>query len=104
MSTQLTGFMNGDIIYEMVAASTTDQPLGPTGLIGDYLHSILAVPTSGTPGTIIVKDGSTTVMTITLAASADPRCIPIEAKSKNAGGWIITTAAAVGAFCTGNFT
>ena len=38
--------------YETVAASQTDQVLGATGAIGDYLYGLTIIPANASPGAV----------------------------------------------------
>lgn len=84
--------------YERVEASQTDQAIGATGAQGDFLHKIIL---EATTGTIIVKDGSTTVLTIPAAQAID--VWEVNLISKN-GAWNVTTAASTSCVCVGDFT
>ena len=56
--------------YEDVAASQTDQALGTTGAAGDLLHALKCATSAASVGTVTVKDGSGSSLTIFLAQSA----------------------------------
>ena len=80
--------------YEAVAASQTDQVMGGTGALGDYLDSVICVvATAGANNVVSIKDGSGSAITI-LPASVTPGAgtytIPIQAASSN-GAWKVTT-------------
>jgi hypothetical protein len=89
--------------YETVAVSQTDQVLGASGAIGDFLsHLVISVATAAT-GTVSIKDGAGSAIVITAANT------PIGVYTVNigaasvAGAWKVTTGAgatvlAVGAF------
>jgi len=91
--------------YKFVAASSTNFALeNSVGTIGDEITSILVIPTSSTPGTISIKDGIGSSMTVWAGTGSDrPFALPIRAKSFN-GGWSITTGANVTAFVSGQFS
>lgn len=93
--------------YETVAASATDQVLGATGAIGDYLAGIIIVPGTTSPGNVIIKDGSTTVFTFAGGASSVSNLVPfyvaIGAKCVGAG-FKVTTGTNVTVFADGDFT
>jgi hypothetical protein len=94
--------------YEPVAALQTNQPLGPTGALNDWLDHILVVPATTSPGAIAIKDGSNTAITVFTGGASSvsnlvPFAIPIMAKSVS-GAWQITTGANVSAVGFGNFT
>jgi hypothetical protein len=93
--------------YETVAASATDQVLGATGAIGDVLDGVLIQPGTTSPGTVVVKDGATTVYTFPGGASSAsnlwPVYVPLNLTALGAG-FKITTGADVTALATGSFT
>lgn len=95
--------------YEVVAASTTDQPLGSTGAIGDFFDRALIVPSSLSPAAITVKDGGGSAITIFAGGtnsltSLVPFSVPLGLKSR-VGAWTMTTGAGVSnVVVSGNFT
>lgn len=93
--------------YEAVAAGQTDQVLGATGAIGDYLAAILIQPGTTSPGAVVVKDGVTTIWTFPGGASSVgalyPFPVPFGIKSVN-GAWTVTTGADVTVLASGSFT
>ncbi|MCW5737993.1 MAG: hypothetical protein KIS73_27980 [Enhydrobacter sp.] len=94
--------------YETIAASQADQVMGTTGAVGDYLVSLWIQPTSTSPGSVVVKDGNTTVYTWPGGAGSvvtlDARLAGIGGCKSVNGGWKITTGANVSAVATGAFT
>ena len=98
---------NGDK-YETVAASATDQALGPVGDTGDYLARILLIPASTSPGAVSIKDGAGAAITIFTGGAASITTlepIPVEIGARSTGGsWKVTTGAAISAICIGDFT
>jgi len=92
--------------YETVAASQTDQPLGATGVVGDFLSHIVIQPATTAAGTCTVKDGTTVIYTFTTGTLADlkPITVTFNAASVNTGGWKVTTGANVSVLAFGNFT
>jgi hypothetical protein len=94
--------------YETVAASQTDQAIGATGAIGDYLDSILIVPATTSPGIVSIKDGGGSAITIftggaTSVADLKPFTVKLGLTSV-VGAWSVTTGANVSAIASGNFT
>lgn len=94
--------------YESVAASQTNQVLGTTGAIGDYLLGVLIVPATTSPGAVTITDGTGSAITIFTGGSTSvsnlvPFMVPIGAVSTT-GGWKVTTGANVSAIGVGNFT
>lgn len=93
--------------YETVAASQTAQPLGATGVIGDYLAGILVIPATTTPGLVTVLDNAIAIPVFAGGAGSVsnliPFYVPIGAFSVS-GGWKATTGANVSLWAFGNFT
>lgn len=94
--------------YEPVAASQTDQALGATGAAGDYLHALIIVPASTSPGAVSIKDGSGSAITV-FAGGANslsnlaPIIVPIMDISTS-GAWKVTTGTNVSVLANGDFT
>lgn len=94
--------------YETVAASQTDQVLGATGGIGDYLGGLLITPATTSPGAVSIKDGAGTSIVIftggaTSVSNLVPFFVPLGIKATGAG-WKVTTGANVSAIGVGDFT
>ena len=93
--------------YETVATSQTDQMLGSTGAIGDEIEGLLVVPATTSPGSVVVKDGATSITVFVGGASSIgsviPFYIPLNLKSTLAG-WSVTTGANLSVIATGRFT
>ena len=95
--------------YEVVAASDTAEPLGATGRLGDYLKRLIIVPAAANCGDVILLDGDQTIFTWTggdpvALLDLKPIVVEIDALSKVAGGWKITTGASVSVVAIGDFT
>jgi len=93
--------------YEAVAASQTDQVLGPTGALGDILERVTMTVTTAATSAVSIKDGNGSA--IPLLAANTPIGVywaEIGARAKNATtpGWKITTAAGVAAVGIGKFS
>lgn len=108
-NTPLTNIGAGE--YETVAASQTDQVLGATGAVGDYLSGLLVVPATTSPGNVLIQDGNGTEITVFTGGAGSVSnlvsfFIPIGLKCVNATtpGWKVTTGAAVSVLASGNFT
>ena len=91
--------------YETVAASATEQVLGGTGAVGDYVHrliiSVVSVATSG----VTLIDGSTSIVLLTGAATNVPGVYSIEVNALSATGpWKITTGAGATVVAVGIFS
>lgn len=89
--------------YESVAASQSDQTMGPSGGAGDVLEQlIISVATSAT-GTVSIKDGSGSAIVITAANTPiGVYSVNIGARS-TAGAWKVTTGAGATALAVGRF-
>jgi len=102
----LTDFNVGD--YETVAASATDQVLGPTGATGDWLATVWIVPATTSPGAVSIKDGSGSAITVfTGGASSISNLVPFPVSlgiKSAAGAWKVTTGTNVSVIASGNFT
>lgn len=95
----------GAFAYETVAASATNQAMGATGAIGDYLSHVIIMPVTTAAGTVTILDNATTFFTYTTGTLADlrPIIVPIGCNSVS-GAWKITTGANVTAVGVGTFT
>jgi hypothetical protein len=107
---QLRGSGGSDILageYETVAASVTAQALGATGATGDYIAGILVVPSSTSPGNVILLDNATSITVFaggaTSVSNLVPFYIPLGMFSVS-GAWKITTGTNVSCIGIGNFT
>lgn len=95
--------------YETVAASATDQILGATGGVGDYLEGLLCVVATAATSQVQIKDGNGSAITVlpnAVGAGVGTYFVPIGLLTVNATtpGWKITTAAGVSVIGTGKFT
>jgi hypothetical protein len=86
--------------------AVTDDNANLGGARGDYLHALLIIPATTTPGAFSIKDGANTAINVfpggTLA-DLKPHYVTINARSTN-GGWQITTGASVSVVAVGDFT
>lgn len=103
----LTNFGAGE--YETVAASATDQILGATGAVGDYLSGILITPTTTAAGSVSIKDGngsSIPIFNTGTLSNLVPFFVPLGMVTVNATtpGWKVTTGTNVTVIGIGNFT
>lgn len=94
--------------YETVAASQTDQVIGPTGATGDYLAGVLIVPATTSPGAVSIKDGAGSAIPIftggpTSVSNLVPFYVQLGIKS-TAGAWKLTTGTSVSALVSGSFS
>lgn len=106
-NTPLTNFGAGE--YETVAASQTDQILGATGAVGDYLAGLLITPTTTGAGSVSIKDGngsSIAIFNTGTLSNLVPFYVPLGIVTVNATtpGWKVTTGANVTVIGIGNFT
>jgi len=96
--------------FEHVAASQTNNALGATGAVGDYIKRLIMVPASLNPGAVTMKDGTSgTSRTLFAGGTASinelrPIVVDIDAVSLAAGGWLVTTGADVSVLAVGDFT
>ena len=95
--------------YETVAASASDQILGATGGVGDYLEGLLCVVATAATSQVQIKDGNGSAITVlpnAVGAGVGTYYVPIGLLTANATtpGWKITTAAGVSVIGTGKFT
>jgi len=92
--------------YETVAASQTDQALGPAGAAGDYLEHLICVVATAATSSVDLQDGAGTafnVLPANVGEGIGTYVIPIKAHSRT-GAWSVTTGAGVSVFASGNFT
>ncbi len=94
--------------HETVAASQTDQVLGPTGAPGDILDGMLVVPASLSPGAVSIEYGATNITVF--AGGTDslltlhPFWIELGSIASVGGGWEVTTGANVSVIAVGDFS
>lgn len=106
-NTALTNFGAGE--YEPVGSSATDQILGPTGAVGDYLAGILITPTTTGAGSVSIKDGNGSAIPIFNTGTLSnlvPFYVPLGVVAINSTtpGWKVTTGTNVTVLGIGNFT
>lgn len=90
--------------YETVAASQTDQALGPVGAIGDILQRLIITVATSATGTVSIKDGAGSAIAITAANTPiGVYHVEIGARSR-AGAWKVTTGAGATVVAVGAFT
>lgn len=93
--------------YETVAASTGPQTLGGAGAVGDFLDSVIIIPATTSPGSVVLNDGATAITIFTGGAlsvsNLVPFIVPIRAVSQN-GAWQLTNGANVSSIGVGDFT
>ena len=90
--------------YETVAASKTDQVLGGTGSVGDFLSRLVITAATGATATVSIKDGAGAAIPIVpVLAAAGCFVIEIGARSTN-GAWKVTTGAGASVVAVGKFS
>lgn len=93
--------------YEAVASGATASVLGGNGSSGDYLHMVVVIPETTSPGAVSILDNASSTTIFTGGASSVsnlvPFIIPVMAVSKN-GPWKVTTGTNVHVLAVGNFT
>lgn len=98
--------------YKYIAAGTgTGAVLGATGSVGDYLSSLLIIPSSTSPGAITLQDGNDTARTVFAGGASSlsnlvPFTISVGAKCiiGTTPGWKVTTGGSVAVIGFGDFT
>ena len=115
-TSQLGSLVNGSVPvvtggfeYETVAVSQTDQIMGATGAVGDYLDCLLCVVATAATSQVQIKVGNGSAITVlpnAVGAGVGTYPIPIGLRCINATtpGWKITTAAGVTVLASGDFT
>jgi len=91
--------------YETVAASQTDQALGPVGGAGDVLDRLIIVPATAGAGNVSIKDGGGSAISVFATGTLSdlhPIVIPLSARSTS-GAWKVTTGANVSVIAVGAF-
>lgn len=91
--------------YEHVAASQTDQVLGGTGAVGDYLHRLICTVSTAATSRVQITDGSLvhTILPNNVGGGIGVYVIDIESPSRTSA-WKVTTAAGVEVLAVGIFT
>lgn len=94
--------------YETVAASQSNQVMGSTGAVGDYLSHVIVSPGTAGCGVVTIFDNATTIVAFpgggtTALSNLIPFIIPVGITSTS-GAWKITTGANVTCTAVGRFT
>ena len=91
--------------YETVAASQTDQVLGATGAVGDFIHRLICIITTSTGTAVSIKDGSGSSIPVLPTGISAPNYFNIELNATStSGAWSVTTGANVVVLAIGRFT
>lgn len=93
---------------ETIAAGQTDQVMGDAGAAGDYLEGMLIIPATTSPGTVFIRDGNGSLITIFAGGASSvqslaPIPVPCGFKTAN-GGWKVSTGANVSVIAVGEFS
>lgn len=92
--------------YETVAASQTDQALGPAGAAGDYLDRIIVTVGTAATAAVSIKDGGGSAIPILPnlpGGGIGAYVIELRMHSR-AGAWSVTTGAGSSVLAIGSFT
>ena len=95
--------------YEHVAVSQTEQVLGGTGAIGDYLHRLICTVRTAATGNVVMVDGtgvgilSHTILPASCGTGINVYNIEINVASTT-GAWKVTTGAGVEVMAVGIFS
>lgn len=89
--------------YEAVAVTQTDQVLGPVGGAGDVLEELIVSVATAATGTVSIKDGSGSAITITAANTPiGVYSVHVGARSRS-GAWKVTTGDGATVLAVGRF-
>lgn len=91
--------------YKTVAASQTDQVLGATGAIGDYLDRVNIFVATAATAAVTIKDGATTIASFANSPGGGigVYSVPFGIRAVGAG-FSITTGAGSSVIAIGDFT
>jgi len=95
--------------YETVAASQSDQVLGATGAVGDWLEQIVCVVATAATAAVSIKDGNGSAISVfpnSPGGGIGTYTISIQMRAVNTTtpGWKVTTGAGVSVIGVGSFT
>jgi len=96
-----------DTDYEAVAASQTDQIMGPVGAVGNVLKRLVVSVATAATSTVSIKDGDGAAIVITAANTPiGVYAVDINARCVNTTtpGWKVTTGAGATVLAVGRFT
>lgn len=91
--------------YETVAASQTDQALGPVGVAGDILATLIITVGTAATAAVSIKDGSGSsipIMPNSPGGGIGVYVVIVNARSTS-GGWKVTTGAGSTVLAVGRF-
>lgn len=90
--------------YETVAASQSDQSLGPAGAAGDILQRLIITVATAATGTVDIKDGGGSAIPVSAANTPiGVYHVEVGARSRS-GAWKVTTGAGASVVAVGAFT
>lgn len=91
--------------YETVAASQTDQALGATGILGDVLERLVITVATAASGTVSIKDGAGSAISITAANTPiGVYTVDFGGIKSTSGAWKVTTGAGASVLAIGLFS
>jgi len=95
--------------YETVAISQTNQMLGATGNVADYIEGLICVVATAATSQVQLKDGNGTAFTVlpaNVGGGVGTYYVPLGLKCVNATtpGWQVSTQAGVTVIAVGDFT
>ncbi|MBK8772515.1 MAG: hypothetical protein IPM06_19115 [Rhizobiales bacterium] len=90
--------------YETVAASQTDQVLGTTGSVGDFLGRLIITASTAATATVSIKDGSGSAIPICPALAAAGVFVVELGIRSTSGAWKVTTGAGATVVAIGKFS
>lgn len=94
----------GAFEYETVAAGQSDQALGATGAVGDYIKRVIISVATSASGTCSIKDGAGSAIPLTAANTPIGVYVVNLGIISTGGAWSITTGAGATAIGVGSFT
>lgn len=91
--------------YEHVAASQSNQVLGPVGGQGDIIERLVIVPETTAAGSVTISDGSGLSRTVFVTGTlSDLHTIVVELGARSVSGdWSVSTGANVHVIAVGRF-
>jgi hypothetical protein len=104
-NTALTKLGAGE--YETVAASQTNQVLGPTGGAGDFLSHVVVSPTTVSPQAFTIYDNATALVSFAGGASSLSNLVPFTiyiGATSSSGAFKVTTGTGLSLTAFGDFT
>lgn len=90
--------------YEVVAPSATDQVLGSTGEVGDFLDRLVIQVATAATAAVTLKDGGNTIFSFANSPGGGIGVYPVTFNVKaKAGPFKVTTGAGVTVLAVGKF-